>query len=766
MKRNSHKAHDVGLLTIGFFVLTLLFAVSGSLPSSVAGITQDTWRVEVEEGKSVRSTLTIKNRCSEAHLFRVRSNARFLHFEQATDSVLIEPGASRRLVVRLDAMGLKGKTHQDKTFVECIDCKKEPGCAQRRDEVPVEMVIVKPRPTATPPGPDSVKGRVVDPRNNPVVGAQVRVPGREAVLTDGKGEFNLRGLPAAERLAVSFSAPGFMDTTRIYNSRRSSIGAITVVIWPRAAPVSLDAERGGKLTFPGGTVTFPPRVLVDAAGRAVRGNVRVSFSALDVSDRQQIRSAPGDFTARMRDKKTRRQLETFGVFEVFVEDANGRRANLAPGRKAAVELFIPRALRRTVPASVGLFSFEEESGLWLEEGTLRRTLDRTWFTVSLPSVLPVWNADMVLDTTCIKLKILDRGCDYPSGLPPVLPGAYVEACGVGYSGFSGGYTDANGEVCLPVKRNATVSVTAHHPSLTNIHSNPIEITTPGHVAKVSDCGNPSLCPLAATTHLASANFFDDLNGHDALLWCKSNGFANIGDANFNVGWRGDHIEFPGTIMRLALNNYATGINDPCSSTSTNCSNMPFASGEYRTIGFYGYGTYEATFKTAAPKGDGLVTTFFTHTGQYDDTFDGNSPWHDEIDIEILGRPPNSQPYPQGTPCQATDTVMQTNYFVKGGGFHEHKVCLNFDPSAAYHTYRFVWTANEIKWYVDPAPINPIPVWTETRDVVNDEPWPTQPGRIYVNLWSGSPTANNWLGPFTYPGTPIYAEFNSIQHIPQ
>jgi beta-glucanase (GH16 family) len=739
------------------------------MPSAAFGITQDGWRVEVEEGKSARSTLTINNRCSAPHLFRIKSEAGFLRFEQATDSVLIEAGSSKRLVVRLDAAGLKGKTHRGKVVVECIDCKKEPGCNQNRDELPVEMIVIGPRPIATPPVPDSIKGRVVDPRNNPVAGVQVRVPGRSVVLTDGKGEFDIWGLPAVERLAVNFSAPGFMDTTRIYNSRRSSVGTTIVVIRPRTAPVSLDAERGGKLTFPGGTINFPPRALVDEAGRAVSGNVRVSFSALDVSDRQQIRSAPGDFTARMRDNKIRR-LETFGVFEVFVEDANGRRANLAPGRKAAVELFIPRALRRTVPSSVGLFSFEQSSGRWVEEGTLRTAPDLTRFTTSINRLTTAWNADQVLSTTCIKLKILD--CAGPNcGLPSGLAGSYVEAYGVGYAGFSDGYTDGNGEICLSVKLNAQVSVTAHHPTLSNIQSNPIEITTPSQVASDADCGT-SLCPLVATTHLASAGFFNDLNAHDTLAWCTSEGWAN-GDPAFNVGWRDDHINFSATPgkMRLALNNYADDPNNPCCMTTTNpcsiignaCSDKPFAAGQYRSKCFYGYGTYEATFKTGAPRGSGFVTTFFTYTDEYDGTYDGSTRWHDEIDVEILSRLPDAQLDPQEAPCQPNDTVMQTNYFVKGVGGHEHKTCLNFDASAAEHTYRFVWSDDKIEWYVDPA-TNTIPVWTETR--VGNAPWPTQPGRIYVNLWSGSCSADPWLGPFIYPGTPIYAEYNSIQHIPQ
>jgi beta-glucanase (GH16 family) len=440
-------------------------------------------------------------------------------------------------------------------------------------------------------------------------------------------------------------------------------------------------------------------------------------------------------------------LETFGVFEVFVEDSNGRRANLAPGKTAAVELTIPRARRNTAPNVVGLFSFDRNSGRWIEEGTLRRTPGRVSYISFITNLTTSWNADDTLNTTCIKVQILDCGCGLPSGTQ----NSHVEAYGVDYSGFSEGDTDGNGYVCLSVKRNAIVSVVAHHPSLPNVQSIPLEITTPGQVASASDCANASLCPLAATTHFAATAFFDDLTTHDTLLWCKSDGWANT-DPNFDVGWLASHINFQSSVMSLMLSDFGNTSLSPCS-TSSDCSNEPFASGEYRTKCFYGYGTYQAKLKTV--KGSGLVTAFFTYAGPSDGT------WHDEIDIEILGRPPDPQK-PQESQCASTDTLMQTNYFVQGVGGHEHIVCLPFDASLAVHTYEFVWSTSDIKWYVDRA-TNPNPFHTETRQL--NAPWPSQPGRIIVNMWAGSSSAIGWLGPFAYSGTPVYADYDSIQYSP-
>jgi beta-glucanase (GH16 family) len=81
--------------------------------------------------------------------------------------------------------------------------------------------------------------------------------------------------------------------------------------------------------------------------------------------------------------------------------------------------------------------------------------------------------------------------------------------------------------------------------------------------------------------------------------------------------------------------------------------------------------------------------------------------------------------------------------------------LGFDASAAYHNYAIVWTASNIKWYVDNQLVYMVSASSCT-------PLPSAPGRIMVNLWAGT-GVDSWLGPFTYPGTPITAQYDWIQY---
>jgi hypothetical protein len=135
--------------------LSILLVVTASLlcpttPQFIVGkVSADTsasqagWRVQIEAGKSTRSTLAINNHCLEPHLFRIKSSAKYLQFEQPTDSVLIAARTAKQLGVRFDATGLKSKVYRSKVVVECLDCRKKMSkCTQDRDEVPVELTVI------------------------------------------------------------------------------------------------------------------------------------------------------------------------------------------------------------------------------------------------------------------------------------------------------------------------------------------------------------------------------------------------------------------------------------------------------------------------------------------------------------------------------------------------------------------------------------------------------------------------------------------------
>jgi hypothetical protein len=117
----------------------LLLSSSGLLAASET--TQTGWQFEVAQDGKTRSNVEITNRCRAPHLFRIKSDVKYLSFGQPKESIPVAPGAAVQVPVVFSAAGLKPKVYRNKVFVECLDCKTEKGCSQNRDVLPITMKV-------------------------------------------------------------------------------------------------------------------------------------------------------------------------------------------------------------------------------------------------------------------------------------------------------------------------------------------------------------------------------------------------------------------------------------------------------------------------------------------------------------------------------------------------------------------------------------------------------------------------------------------------
>ncbi|SFI26841.1 Beta-glucanase, GH16 family [Selenomonas ruminantium] len=225
---------------------------------------------------------------------------------------------------------------------------------------------------------------------------------------------------------------------------------------------------------------------------------------------------------------------------------------------------------------------------------------------------------------------------------------------------------------------------------------------------------------AAETKASDAFTIDLTKGGQNDISIPSDGWTNGNP--FNVFWHKENVTFEDGAMQLIVD----------ASPNPAADKVPYSGGEYRTKNFYGYGRFETTMK--AIKNDGVVSSFFTCTGPYDN---GND-W-DEIDFEVLGK---------------DTTKVQLNYFRKGVGGHEKMIDLGFDASEDFHTYAFEWHKNSIIWYVDGKEVYRV----EGGDL------PCTKGRILMNAWCGK-GVDEWLKPFKDDNMPLVAEYKSIKYTP-
>lgn len=204
---------------------------------------------------------------------------------------------------------------------------------------------------------------------------------------------------------------------------------------------------------------------------------------------------------------------------------------------------------------------------------------------------------------------------------------------------------------------------------------------------------------------------------DRSLWYVSNGWANSNIQSCE--WRATALSGVDKRLRITLSDKGGKV-------------RPHGCGELQSTKRYSYGSYEVSMKSAA--GSGLNSNIFTYIGP------PQAKHHDEIDFEFQGKNPRT---------------VQVNYWVKGKNMGAVTLKLNFDASAAFHTYKFVWEPTRITWYIDNKKVH------VTKP---GAPIPSLPQKIYLSLWSGSSLINGWLGPFKYT-QPVFAEYEWVKFTP-
>ncbi|CAI7934408.1 unnamed protein product [Closterium sp. NIES-54] len=154
-----------------------------------------------------------------------------------------------------------------------------------------------------------------------------------------------------------------------------------------------------------------------------------------------------------------------------------------------------------------------------------------------------------------------------------------------------------------------------------------------------------------------------------------------------------------------------------------------------------FGFFSVDYRCPQGKGSGLVSSFYLSSQE-------GSKVQDEIDFEWLGK---------------NNTVVQTNFYVRGVGGNEKLITLGHDCSAAFHNYALYWTNKQLIWYIDFVPVR---VLLNTTDI-DGAPYPSKPSFLYASVWDASGICNGcWAGnrdpgTATDPSWQVFAEYKNM-----
>lgn len=339
-----------------------------------------------------------------------------------------------------------------------------------------------------------------------VGGITVRL-GESTATTNEQGWYLFDDVPASERVVVSARGEGYVGAIETLAVVEGAAYHVDLVLVPVNGTTTVDATTGGSISAAGVEITVPPNAFVNAAGAPAVGAVTIAVGLLDPGAGDQATDAfPGSFEGVARDGMPS-LLESFGLFSIDATQGTSE-LNLAPGRSLAIRAPIAASGLASAPASIPLWSFDEATGAWNEEGTATRA--GNLYETTIPH-LSWWNFDFPYRdrTTCVTVCFADAGV-------PV-PGVYVHIHMPEVRASVTQYTDSTGCTSLNVRSNsaATLEYSYNSGAVTAVPftTQALVTSTRARPPMCQDLGVLNIEPVAAQVMLSWGPEPSDLDSH-------------------------------------------------------------------------------------------------------------------------------------------------------------------------------------------------------------------------------------------------------------
>lgn len=225
----------------------------------------------------------------------------------------------------------------------------------------------------------ALSGIVRDASGTPIEGVSI-VSGSSAATTntDGFFEFDqIQVVSVLNRSVVRFSKAGYFDVVRSMDADDDAAdGASWEVVMCKKENNDFTSIKtyssSSDQTLQAGEMKIEmPQdgYKVDGTGVGYTGKVKSEMVYLDPNNERFAEMMPGGDLAAVRSDNSSVQLVSYGMTDLNMYAENGDKLQLKEGSKAKLTFPIPAGMGENPPASIPLWSFNEKTGLWEEEGS-------------------------------------------------------------------------------------------------------------------------------------------------------------------------------------------------------------------------------------------------------------------------------------------------------------------------------------------------------------------------------------------------------------
>lgn len=312
----------------------------------------------------------------------------------------------------------------------------------------------------------TVTGRVVDDNSKPVSAAVIKA-GAASTTTDANGNFTLSNVSLDKNAGhVKVEKDGFFAGNRTFTVNAASTNNVTIQLIKKTVAGTINSATGGNVTVPsGGSISFTDNSIVNNATNAsYSGTVSVNAFFINPAASNFRDIMPGSLTG-INSNTQLVGLKSFGMMAVELTGAAGEKLQLAAGKSATITFPIPTALQASAPATIALWSFNDTTGLWKQEGTATKEGNNY---VAKVGHFSFWNCDDPFPVVNFTVVLKDKGNNPIRNVEVVLQITGDTLNPAGY-----GYTDNSGKVSGAIPVNKSLKMIVYSTCGTVIHTQDI-----------------------------------------------------------------------------------------------------------------------------------------------------------------------------------------------------------------------------------------------------------------------------------------------------
>ncbi len=295
----------------------------------------------------------------------------------------------------------------------------------------------------------SVFVTIKDPAGIPVTGALITL-GNLTGTTDETGTYFFTRAMLSGDDYLKVSKAGYFNGSRRFFTKGSPTQFLKITLLPREEVASYTSSHGASLYIDSKSrLIFPNNAVARPDGSPYNGEVHVMAYPIYGDDPQLSDKMPGALIGEDESGSTV-VLGSFGMINVELQADNGDILQIAEGKTVEIELAIANIQLSQAPATIPLWYFDEEKGIWVEDG--HAELQGNIYVGQVSHFTP-WNVDIPLELVNWEASFVDS-----EGRPI----QNVEVC------LSVGdindkrciFTDASGAVAhvIPANRKLTLNV--------------------------------------------------------------------------------------------------------------------------------------------------------------------------------------------------------------------------------------------------------------------------------------------------------------------